>query len=180
MQKTMPKLLLKKFMPDHEVIKNHKSLRFLGEKLHDPNFWHLSRRSISMAFAVGLFAAWIPVPGQMAIAALGAFYFRANLPVSIALVWITNPLTIPPLFYFAYRVGLNFLDKPLPTNNFEFSLDGVMSGLGDTWEPFLLGCLLMAAICSYSGHFVINYLWRRHVIKKWLDRKQRRALSAND
>jgi uncharacterized protein (DUF2062 family) len=80
-------------------IKGHKNLSFLGEKLHDPNLWHLNRRSVSAAFAIGLFAAWIPTPGQMVIAAIIALYFRANLPISVALVWITNPLTMPPMFY---------------------------------------------------------------------------------
>ena len=170
----MPKHLLTKFMPDHERIKNHKHLQFLGDKLHDPNYWYLSRRSISAAFEVGLFITWLPIPGQMMLAALAAFYFRANLPISLALVWIANPLTIPPMLYFAYRIGLNFLHKPLPATNFEFTVDGMLSGLGDAWQPMLLGCVLMATLSSYSGHFAINYLWRRFVINQWLARKQRR------
>lgn len=169
----MPKTALKKFLPDPEIIKNHKSLQFLGDKLHDPNFWHLSRRSISMAFAVGLFTAWMPLPGQMAIAAALAFYCRANLPVSVALVWVTNPLTMPPMFYFAYRLGLWLLERPAPGKNFEFSLAGVMSGLGHTWEPFLLGCLILAMLCAASGYFGVTYLWRRHVARKWAARAWR-------
>ena len=73
MAKEFIQKLLHKFIPDHDVIKQHKNLQFLGDKLHDPNLWHLNRRSVAMAFAVGLFGAWIPTPGQMAIAALGAF-----------------------------------------------------------------------------------------------------------
>jgi uncharacterized protein (DUF2062 family) len=37
---------------------------------------------------VGLFCAFIPVPFQMLLAAPSAIIFSANLPVSIALVWI--------------------------------------------------------------------------------------------
>jgi len=170
---TMPKSVLKKFMPDPDVIKNHKSLQFLGDKLHDPNFWHLNRRSIATAFAIGFFAAWIPLPGQMAIAAVLAFYCRANLPVSIALVWLTNPVTMPPLFYFAYRVGLFVMGRPTTDNNFEFSLDGMKSGLGLTWEPFLLGCFVMGALCSIISYALVNYFWRYHVAKKWAARKIR-------
>lgn len=171
----MPKQILSKFMPDPEFIKNHKSLQFLGEKLHAPNFWHLNRRSIAMAFAVGLAVAWVPVPGQMAIAALAAFYFRANLPVSIALVWISNPVTIPPMFYFSYRAGLWAMQRPAPDNNFDFSLDSVKTGVKENWEPFLLGCSMMGFICSTTGYFGINYLWRAHVGKKWRKRKLKNA-----
>ena len=168
MAKKLLQNLLYKFIPDHAVIKQHKNLQFLGDKLHDPNLWHLNRRSVSMAFAVGLFCAWIPTPGQMALAALGAFYFRGNLPVSIALVWITNPVTMPPLFYFAYLVGLTVLNLPSAS----FSLDAVLSG--DILLPFLTGCLLIGVICSSVGYFGINYFWHYHVAKKWASRKHTR------
>ena len=170
----MPKKLIKKYLPAPETIKNHKNLQFLGDKLHDPNLWHLNRHSISMAVAVGLFVAWIPTPGQMAISAVAAFYLRANLPVSVALVWITNPLTMPPMFYFSYLVGLWALNEPSPSENFEFSVDSALSGLGDIWEPFLLGCFIVGIISSAAGYFGINRYWRYHVTKKWEERKQER------
>jgi uncharacterized protein len=45
---------------------------------------------------------YMPPIGQMFMAAAAAIVLRVNLPISVALVWITNPLTIPPMFYFAY------------------------------------------------------------------------------
>ena len=175
MAKKFIQKLLHKFIPDHNVIKQHKNLQFLGDKLHDPNLWHLNRRSASMAFAVGLFCAWIPTPGQMAIAAIGAFYFRGNLPISIALVWITNPVTMPPLFYFAYLVGLSVLNLPTAT----FSVNAVLSG--DILFPFLTGCLIIGVVCSTAGYFGINYFWHYHAAKKWAARKQtRKALHSKN
>jgi len=168
MAKAFIQKLLHKFIPDHNVIKHHKNLQFLGDKLHDPNLWHLNRRSVAMAFAVGLFGAWIPTPGQMAIAAVGAFYFRGNLPISIALVWLTNPLTMPPLFYFAYLVGLTVLNLPAAS----FSLDAVLSG--EILFPFLTGCLILGVTCAAVGYFGITYFWHYHVAKKWASRKKSR------
>ena len=168
MAKEFIQKLLHKFIPDHDVIKQHKNLQFLGDKLHDPNLWHLNRRSVSMAFAVGLFGAWIPTPGQMAIAAISAFYFRANLPISIGLVWITNPVTMPPLFYFAYLVALTVLNVPSAS----VSLDAILSG--DILLPFLTGCLILGIVCSAAGYFGINYFWRYHAAKKWATRQQAR------
>jgi uncharacterized protein (DUF2062 family) len=170
MAKEIIKKLLDRFVPDPEVIKKHKSLQFLGEKLHQPNLWHFNRHSVSLAFAVGLFCAWIPTPTQMAISAALAIYFSANLPLSVILVWITNPITMPPLFYFAYKVGLWFMNAPETEDNFEFTL----SGLGDIWEPFLLGCLIMGITSACAGYFGIQYFWRQHTLKKWAERKERR------
>jgi len=168
----MPKKLLKKYMPDPEKLKQQKSLQFLGDRLHEPNLWHLNRRSVSLAFAIGLFAAWIPTPGQMAIAAVIAFYFRANLPISVALVWITNPVTMPPMFYFAYMVGLKSLGQDSPAADFEFTVDSVMSSLGDIGGPFLFGCLILGVLSSVIGYFGIRLFWKYSVGKKWLQRKK--------
>lgn len=159
-------------MPDPETIKKHKSLQFLGERLHEPNLWHLNRRSVALAFTVGLFVAWIPTPGQMAIAAILAFYFRANLPLSVGLVWITNPLTMPPMFYFAYRVGMFIMQRPFSNSDTEFSIDSIMSGFGDIWQPFLLGCLIVGTISAAIGYFGINLFWRYHVSKRWNERQK--------
>ncbi|MCX7098181.1 MAG: DUF2062 domain-containing protein [Methylococcales bacterium] len=168
MSKVYIQKLLDKFIPDLDVIKNHKNLQFLGDKLHDPNLWHLNRRSVAMAFAVGLFGAWIPTPGQMAIAAVGALYFRAYLPISVGLVWITNPLTMPPLFYFAYLVGLYLLNLPAA----DFSLDAILSG--DILLPFLTGCFILGVLSASAGYFGINFFWRYHARHKWETRHKNR------
>ena len=82
----MPRRSIKRFMPDPDSIKKHKSLRFLGSLLHDPNLWHLNRHSVARAMAVGLFAAFIPMPFQMLLAASLAILVRSNMPISVGLV----------------------------------------------------------------------------------------------
>ena len=175
----MPKKLIKKYLPDSETLKKHKKLQFLGKKLQEPNLWLLNRRSVALAFAIGLFCAWIPTPGQMAIAAIAAFYFRANLPISVVLVWLTNPLTMPPMFYFAYIVGLKLLAQPSPSAGFELSIDSLLSSLGDLWQPFLLGCLVLGIISSIVGYLSIQGIWRYSVSKQWRARKNNKMKNKN-
>lgn len=172
----MPKKLIKRYMPDHHTIREHKHLRFFGSLLHDPNLWHLNRRSASGAFAVGLFMAFVPVPFQMLLGAAGAILFRVNLPLSVALVWITNPLTMPPMFYFTYRVGVWLLGNPShhESIHFELSYDWLMSGLGAIWEPFLLGCFVTGSVAALTGYLTIRGLWRLHLVKHYNARKARR------
>jgi len=55
---------------------------------------------------------YLPPLGRLLIAAAGAIAFRVNLPISVALVWISNPVTIPPMYYFAYLVGSWILGVP--------------------------------------------------------------------
>jgi uncharacterized protein (DUF2062 family) len=172
----MPKKLIKRFMPDHHMIREHKHLRFFGTLLHDPNLWHLNRRSASGAFAVGLFTAFVPIPFQMLLAAAGAVAFRVNLPLSVVLVWLTNPVTMPPIFYFTYRLGAWILGTPQHGEglHFELSYEWLVNELGAIWEPFLLGCFVSGLLSALVGYLTIRGLWRLHLVRHYKARKQRR------
>jgi len=173
----MPKRIIKRFMPDHEKIRDHKHLKILGPLLHDPNLLHLNRRSVSGAFAVGLFFAWVPVPFQMLLSAIAAIVVRVNLPISVVLVWITNPLTMPPMFYFAYKVGIWTLGRSPKNVNFELTMEWLTQSLGAIWQPFLLGCFLVGIASSVVGYIFVKYFWRMKVIQSWNARKEKRRSS---
>ena len=170
----MPRKFLQRYMPDHHKIRGHKSLQFLGDLLHHQHLWHLNRRSVAGAFSVGLFAAFIPVPFQMPLAALLAILFHTNLPISVALVWVTNPLTIPPLFVFAYEIGVWILGIAPQHFVFELSFNWLMTSLGEVWKPFLLGCLILSISSAILGNIIMRFIWRMHVIHNWEHRKKRR------
>ncbi|MCC8988953.1 MAG: DUF2062 domain-containing protein, partial [Candidatus Contendobacter sp.] len=80
---------LRRYLPDPQHLREHKSLRFLGERLHDPWLWHFNRRATVRGLAIGAFYAFVPFPWQMLLAAITAFWLRFNLPVAVAMVWIT-------------------------------------------------------------------------------------------
>ena len=168
----MPKKLLKRISPDPDTIKEHKYLSRFGTLLHNPNLWHFNRRAISGALALGLFCAFIPVPWQMIIAAAGAIYFHVNMPVSVATVWISNPITMPPMFYGCYLVGAFFLNTPPVPFEFELSWNWLSNSLSAIWQPFLLGCFIMGSISSMVGYVGIRLIWRFATIRKWQQRNR--------
>ena len=171
----MPKQFIKRITPNREVIRKQKHLRIFGELLHDANLWHINRRSSAGAFAIGLFVAFIPVPFQMVLAAGAAILFRVNLPLSVSLVWITNPLTIPPVFFFAYKVGTWFLGVPPCSESFNFTLEWFRNGgLESIWTPMLFGSLVCGTTSAILGYAVIRGLWRLHAIRQWQRRRQQR------
>ncbi len=167
----MPKHLIKRYAPDKETLRNHKQLRMFGRLLHDPNLWHLNRRSVSGAFAVGLFWALIPIPFQMVTAAATAIPVRVNLPVSVALVWITNPVTMPPIFYTTYLVGTWILGVPPQPFELELSVDWLLNSIGHLWKPLFLGSFICASVSSGLGYAIMRGFWRWHVIRH-LKRRQ--------
>lgn len=170
----MPKKFIQRYMPDHRTIRTHRHLQFLGTLLHDPNLWHLNRRSASGGVAVGLFWAFMPMPFQMIPAAICAVWLRVNLPISIALVWITNPITIPPIFWFCYQVGAAILGTHVTDQQFDTSIEWLTTGLLLIWKPFLLGCLVMGVLSSLLGYGLIRGLWRLHLVQHLRRRRERR------
>lgn len=167
----MPKKTIKRLMPDHHSIKNNKHLQMFGDLLHNPNLWHLNRRSVARAFAVGLFCAFIPIPFQMVLAAGVAILAHANLPLSITLVWISNPLTMPAIFYGCYIVGSWLLNVKEQAFTFEISWQWIVDSLTTIGPSFLLGCIVCACFFGLVGYITINGIWRIAVIKEWKRRK---------
>lgn len=68
-----------------------------------------SPRAIALGLAVGVLVAFSPTIGlQMIIAGFLAAALRANPAPAVAAVWITNPVTIPPIFAATYSLGRIF------------------------------------------------------------------------
>jgi len=167
------KSFFRKYTPKKEKLREQKSLAILGDNIYSPNLWHINRHSISGAFAVGLFCAWVPIPLQMLLAALMALVFSVNLPVSVALVWITNPITMPPMFYGAYWLGAKILNQKPQNINFELSGEWLGTVLGQIWQPFLLGCFVIGGLSSILGYFAVKWLWRYNTVRRFNKKKQR-------
>ena len=170
----MPRRFIKRYLPDTHKIREHRYVRVFGARLHDPNLWHLNKYSVSGGVSLGIFIAFMPIPMQMLLAAALAILVRVNLPVSVMMVWITNPLTIPPIFYSAYRLGAWILQSPMVRVKFELSVDWLQSELSAIWQPFLLGCFLMGLIAAIIGNLFIRIGWRTAVLRSWQTRRRLR------
>ena len=169
----MAKKFLRKYLPHPDVIIHNRWIKLLGPRLQDPSLWHINRRSCSLAVALGIFCAFIPVPFQMLIAALGAILIRVNILVAVPIVWISNPLTMPPMFYFCYLVGVGILDTKEMGFDFELSFEWLMNGLSAIWQPFLLGCLVVGVITSLASFALIRILWHLHILNHIKERALR-------
>ncbi len=171
---TMPRRLLQRYMPRPETLKRQRSLRFMHHLLGDPSLWMLSRRSVGNAFMVGLFVALLPIPLQMVVAAFGAWLLRCNLPLSVSLVWLTNPLTMPVIFYFNYRVGTWLLDTPARHMPDRLSTTWVAEKMADILPALLTGSLVVAIIVGLLSNLIIRLIWRWQVARSWQRRARRR------
>jgi len=155
------KRFLQKYAPHRSTV----NLGWLDKHLHDPCLWNWNRKSISKAFAVGLFCAFLPIPFQMIVAAGLAVAFSANILLSIALVWVTNPITMGPIFYFTYKLGCIVLDTKIDPN-FALSLEYLREVITSGLPALLIGSLIVASIAAIVGYSSIQWLYRHRVVKR--------------
>jgi uncharacterized protein (DUF2062 family) len=140
--------------------------------------------------AVGLFCGLVPGPLQMLSAALLAIVFKVNLPVAVATTWYTNPITIVPLYYLAYRLGL-LVTGESPDGMPGAQLDLRFNNIGDWiptltgWitamgKPFVIGLVLLALILAATGYFAVLAAWRIYITAAWQQRRRQRIKAEDE
>ncbi len=169
----MIKRFLKKISPEHDKIREHKSLRFLRPLFANSKLWQFNRHSVSRAVTVGIFCAFLPIPFQMIVAAIIAVFSNANLPLSVGLVWLSNPLTIPPIFYFTYKVGTWLMGSSLHSTEFTFTTEWLSHHFNQIWQPLLVGSLFCGVVVSVVATITVKLLWNFYTIRQWRSRGQK-------
>lgn len=174
-----PRHLIQRYLGNRRIITNARIPSWLANRLHDTEVWHLGRRSVARGVSLGFFLAFIPLPIQMLIAAPLALVLRTNLPVTLAALWISNPITVAPMLLLAYRVGGWVIGADINHDRghaiSESSISGVIASLGEIWLPLCVGCLICGAIAAALGNVVVRWVWRAYLLKQ--RRRRHRSLS---
>lgn len=167
----MPRRYLKRIMPDHRTMRDHPHLQRFGQRLAEPKLWHLNRRSIAFGLALGLFVGFMPILGQMFVAASLAIVARVNLPIAVMAVWITNPITMGPIYFIAYQMGAAMLALPVGEHAFTMSWEWFTHEFVAIWQPLLLGSFVLGTAGAILGILFVRICWRMIVIRNWLKRQ---------
>lgn len=183
----MPRKYFRKWLPSHDSIRANRYIAWLGPRLQHHNLWHLHRRSVAGGVAAGLFAGLIPGsnPVQFTAGALLAIVGRVNLPIAVFVTLYSNPLTIVPLYYMAFRLGqLVLLQSGGALPSLAFELEGAgfrewipaaLAWLGSVGKPLVIGLPLLALLLALAGYFMVDWTWRIYVRCTWARRHRRRA-----
>ncbi len=124
-----------------------------------------------------MWVAFTPTVGaQMLIVTALGMPLRANIPIAVALVWISNPFTVIPIYFGCYWLGAILLGEDQATFGEITSLigdrvaaipeDGLVNGmlsLGfDVLVPMCVGSLVIATVLAVPTYFVALHLARGH------------------
>lgn len=181
----MPRRFFRKLGRRREALSQRWFLRPFQALLHDPALWSSHRRSVLRALSLGLFIGCLPLPFHMAAAAMMAVFLRINVIVAIAATWISNPVTLTPLFVAAYYLGAWMLSVPTQPFSVELSLDWLLTGLTKIWKPLFAGSITIGAVVSALAYLVLDRIWRISLMLRFRRRRHQRAqalktLPAND
>ena len=156
---------LKKYSPKRENV----NLGWLNKHLHDPLLWKWNKQTIAKAFAIGLFCAFMPIPLHTLLAAALAVVFSSNILLSMALVWVNNPITMVPIYYYTYKLGSYILGMKLDPN-FVFTLEYILENLTTTTIALCVGGLIVSPIAAILGYITILLIYKYRAfkrIKRW-------------
>lgn len=135
-----------------------------------------SPESVARGGAMGLWVALTPTVGiQSMIVLVLAVPLRANVPIAIAMCWITNPLTLVPFYFAFYWLGAILLGQHVAGfSEVGLMIGDVISGIPDehslvegllvlgneiVW-PMVLGSLILATASAIPMYFAILRIYR--------------------
>jgi len=122
-----------------------------------------NRKMIIRGVVLGIFIAFIPMPMQMAAVLLFMPLFRFNVPIALAMVWITNPFTMPPIYVIEYYTGSFFLGTEI--GHVQMSITWFKDNIGDIFIPLYTGALFYSVVSSFSAYWIVNHFWKSSVHK---------------
>ena len=168
----MPRRFFKRLSRQRHTLHNRWFMRPFRVMLANPVYWSVHRKNVTLAVAIGLFVSFIPLPIHILSVTALALWWRLNIPVASATVFISNPLTMVPQYYAAYWVGSRLLDTRLHDFAFEMSWSWIQTGLLPIWKPFLLGCFVLGVGAAVLGYVVLGSLWHITLVMKYHERKR--------
>jgi len=156
---------------------NSKLDNFIDKYKIPREYLSVNRKSISKGVFIGLFWGFIPMPMQMLAVLATTPFFKFNIPIAISMVWLSNPITMPFMYYMEYQTG-NFILGTEGLGDIELTLDWFSENWDNILRPLYLGTLPYSTVVSGLVYFIINKLWinsvkkeKPHKFKKKLSKK---------
>lgn len=171
--------LIRKNMPTREQLEANRWTRGLAMR-HE--LWRFTRRSVPRGVAVGLLVGiFALVPGiQIVGAALLCVPGRGNIPIAVAMTFLSNPLTTPLILIVSAMIG-NFMGFRADTAMVYEMIERRASladwtgwFFSDAAPALLIGLAILSVVAAAIGYVLAGMIWRPLVAR----RRKRRLTAA--
>lgn len=131
---------------------------------------HASPEEVAQGFALGVFISMTPTLGlHMVLAIVFAAILKKNEIAAFMGVWVVNPLTMFPIYYFIYRTGRLVLGKISPVGLKPESIRDFFHLSGDILFPLWVGGIIVGLISALLGYYAVK--WAYPGLKSRMTRK---------
>jgi uncharacterized protein len=159
---------LKRITPDRCTLEKLWCLKPFAALILDRGCWTFNRHSVTRAFALGLFIAFIPptplLPVHIVTCVILGVLFRLNLPVLFATVFVSNPFTWLPQVVGSIWVGAKLMGFDLLPFLHEIKPHTLWQNMHELWAPLLLGALALGSLAAACGYVLAQFAWRARVV----------------
>lgn len=125
----------------------------------------INRKMISRGIAIGIFVSFIIIPMQTVIVLLIMPFIRFNIPIAVALTWLSNPFTTPFILYMEYTTGAFLLG--MEPSYVELTLEWFTKNIKSIFIPLYAGTAFYSIFASTLTYYIINCIWRNSVKKDY-------------
>jgi uncharacterized protein (DUF2062 family) len=174
----------KKNAPTRESIEGIRWLRPFAHRVLEPSLWRFTRRSVPRGVALGLLVGiFLMIPGLQIIgASLLALPCRANVPIAVAMTFLSNPATTPFILYLSILIGNRFVHSTADIGTVTAmiqhgaSLTEWAAWMASAAAPALIvGLFVIAVVAAAIGYLLGGLLWRAWISRKWSQRERQRG-----
>lgn len=144
-----------------KISKNDKINSFLENYKIPKEYLAINRRMINKAVLLGVFIAFIPMPMQMLAVIFFIPFMKFNVPIALAMCWITNPFTMPIIYYVEYITGSFILN--IPMEEVKITVEWFSNNISNIFIPLYFGALFYSILLSILSYFLINFFWIKSV-----------------
>lgn len=162
---------IRKNMPTRETLEGNRFTRHLAKR---QELWRFTRRSVPRGVAIGLLVGiFALIPGiQMIGAALMCVPGRGNIPIAVAMTFLSNPATTPLILIVSALIG-NFLGFHADTATVYAMVDrGAPIGewahwfFSDAAPAVLVGLAVLSVVAASLGYVIAGMIWRPIVARR--------------
>jgi uncharacterized protein len=150
-----------RFLKHPRRLKKNALLRWFSRHFLHKRVWKPCQHTVAGGMAVGCFVTLQLFPGQMPLAIVLAAAFRVNIPVALAVCWLSNPATFVPIGMFEKQIGewlLSFVGDPSVAWLASMENQHIARGLAYARYMYA-GGLVGGAILAPVSYVVTYALW---------------------
>lgn len=142
--------------------------------------------TLALGIGIGFFVTFTPLIGfQMVLSVFLAWLLRANKVVGVPIVWISNPVTLVPIYYPCYVIGCKLLGMPVVSDKWDeisSSWDTLRADATTRWidkvqfwwnilvdsiGPLSIGCLVAASVSGILSYYISLFFIRSYRLRRW-------------